>query len=136
MTMQLMNSTLNKLKTIVNHFLSLPASGDFEIEKKKRVSNDIYCSLDKDWITQESITFRQILPLVDIRQNQQRYARQVHRAMEFLKYCDSGYTRFPVEPNATRLEDFFRRNKWETKQDFKKVSIFIILVFLSFNILD
>lgn len=122
-----MNSTLNKLKIFVNQYLPLPTSGDFELEKKKRICNDIFNSLDNDWVRQESVGFQQVAPFVDIRQNQQRYARYVHRAMEFLKDCEAGgYTRYQIDPTEDRLEAFFRRNKWDIK-DFKKVNILMTL---------
>lgn len=117
-----MDCTSNQLKKIVNSAVPLPTSVDFVVEKKKRLANDIFNSLDKAWVAKENITFRQIITLVTARQDAQRYSREVLRAMKFLDDCEQA--RIPQEPSERRLQEYYIKNRWVVKEDFKKVGSF------------
>lgn len=129
MSLQLMESTVNQLRMHVFNHMPLPQSGDFTMSKRGFLCDELFKKLDQDWVKENSLKSRHLGPAVDSRQNQQRYARQTHRATEFLDDCDSGYMRQVLEPNESNLRSFFIRRKWEIKEDLRKVNFKFTLTY-------
>ena len=124
------NKIIESLKThltrMINEHMPLPTSGDFVVGNKKKLAKDIFDSLDGQWCNDNQIAWRHLIPYVSSRQDQQRYARIVLRAMMFIEYSENKRT-IPQELSKKNLETFYEKNRWNAGEDLKKVLKYIFL---------
>ena len=96
----------------------MPLSFDIDttVQKKKKESNRIFLLIDH-------FDFKDVHIAVGKRQDQQKYLIQHLRANEFIRKHPH------VSEPETRMLDFYRRNKWLTSDNDKKIPRKVCLPF-------